>query len=126
MIAECENEINSSPTALAYQCINEVRSRAGIAALSGLSKDDFRQAVKDERAMELCFEFTRRFDLIRWGEYVSNMNALVARAKNGSDWKLGPANVFSYFQISDTYNYFPIPANEMAVNKLITVNNPGW
>lgn len=126
MIAECENEINSSPTTLAYQCINEVRNRAGIAALSGLSKDDFRQAVKDERAMELCFEFTRRFDLIRWGEYVSNMNALVARAKNGSDWKLGPANVFSYFQISDTYNYFPIPANEMAVNKLITVNNPGW
>lgn len=126
MIAECENEINNEPTALAYQCINAVRKRAGISELSNLSKDEFRQAVKDERAMELCFEFTRRFDLIRWGEYVQNMNALVARAQNGSDWKLGPANVYTYFQISDTYYYFPIPANEMAVNHLITENNPGW
>ena len=36
------------------------------------SKSDetgFRKAIKDERAMELCFEYTRRFDLIRWGDY---------------------------------------------------------
>lgn len=126
MIAEAENEVNAEPTQLAYDCINKVRGRVGIGSLSGLTKETFREAVKDERAMELCFEYTRRFDLIRWGEYVQNMNALVSRAQSGADWKLGPTNVYTYFQISSAYNYFPIPASEMAVNKLITTNNPGW
>ena len=127
MIAECENETHSQPTTEAYNCINEVRKRAGISKLpQNLDTEDFRQAVKDERAMELCFEMTRRFDLIRWGEYVQNMNALVSRAQTGYNWTLGPDNVFTYFNITETYNYFPIPALEMSVNKLITKNNPGW
>lgn len=127
MIAECENETHSQPTTEAYNCINEVRKRAGISKLSqNMNTEDFRQAVKDERAMELCFEMTRRFDLIRWGEYVQNMNALVSRAQTGYNWNLGPDNVFTYFNITEAYNYFPIPALEMSVNKLITKNNPGW
>ena len=127
MIAECENETHDQPTTEAYNCINEVRKRAGISNLpQNMDKEDFRQAVKDERAMELCFEMTRRFDLIRWGEYVQNMNALVSRAQTGYNWNLGPDNVFTYFDITETYNYFPIPALEMSVNKLITKNNPGW
>lgn len=127
MIAECENETHSQPTTEAYNCINEVRERADISALpQNMNTEDFRQAVKDERAMELCFEMTRRFDLIRWGEYVQNMNALVQRAQSGENWNLGPNNVHTYFNISEAYNYFPIPALEMSVNKLITKNNPGW
>lgn len=127
MIAECENETHSQPTTEAYNCINEVRKRAGISKLpQNLDTEDFRQAVKDERAMELCFEMTRRFDLIRWGEYVQNMNALVQRAQSGENWNLGPNNVHTYFNISEAYNNFPIPALEMSVNKLITKNNPGW
>ena len=91
-----------------------------------MNTETFRQAVKDERAMELCFEMTRRWDLIRWGEFKTNMNALVSRAKAGTNWKFGPSNVYNYFNVSDAYNYFPIPSSEMAVNKLITTNNPGW
>lgn len=128
MVAECENEINGAPTQLAYDCINEVRKRANITAIPDMSMDTetFRKAVKDERAMELCFEMTRRWDLIRWGEFKTNMNALVAEAKAGTNWKFGPSNVYNYFNVSDAYNYFPIPSSEMAVNKLITTNNPGW
>ena len=33
MIAECENETHSQPTTEAYNCINEVRKRAGISTL---------------------------------------------------------------------------------------------
>lgn len=126
MIAECENEVNGGPTDLAYDCINAVRERAGIAPLSNLGVESFRQAVKDERGMELCFEMTRRFDLIRWGEFTKNMNELAPRAQSGVNWTLGPSNVYTYFQVSDSYQYFPIPSSEMAVNKLITGNNPGW
>lgn len=129
MVAEAENEVNAAPTTLAYNCLNMVRERAGIAPLANLDKDSFRQAVKDERAMELCFEYTRRYDLIRWGEYVSNMNALAPRAAQGAggNWKTG-ANygIPNFFKITDTYNYFPIPDTEMSVNNTITENNPGW
>ena len=131
MVAEAENEISSSPTTLAYKCLNDVRNRAGIAPYEegSLSKEAFRQAVKDERAMELCFEHTRRFDLIRWGEYVKNMNELAPRALQGANanWATGPSySVYTFFQITDAYNYFPIPDSEMSVNKAITQNNPGW
>lgn len=127
MIAEAENEANNGPTTLAYDCINEVRERAGLDDLpEGQSQEVFRQAVKDERAMELCFEYTRRFDLIRWGEFVKNMQELVPLAQSGENWTQGPSNVYTYFQVSSTYNYFPIPDEEMSTNKAITQNNPGW
>ena len=52
MIAEAENEANDGPTALAYQCPKEVRDRAGLSELSDMTQAEFRQTVKDERAME--------------------------------------------------------------------------
>ncbi len=128
MVAECENETNAAPTKLAYDCINDVRRRANIALIpeNSMTTEQFRQAVKDERAMELCFEMTRHWDLIRWGEFVKNMNDLAPRAQAGINWSFGPSNVYTYFKVSDAYNYFPIPSSEIAVNKLITKNNPGW
>ena len=54
------------------------------------------------------------------------MNDLVDDAKSGRNWKFGTTNVYNYFNVSDAYNYFPIPSIEMAVNDLIKTNNPGW
>ena len=54
------------------------------------------------------------------------MNELIDYARAGGEWNQGPSNVYTYFQVSSTYNYFPIPDAEMAVNKAITSNNPGW
>lgn len=128
MVAETENELNAAPTALAYDCLNAVRRRAGISEMIGLDRDRFRTIVKEERAMELCFEMTRRSDLIRWGEYVEDMNALVSRAQRGADngeWSRGPVDVYTYFQISDTFYHLPIPEIERSVNKNIR-QNPGW
>lgn len=125
MAAEAENELKG-PTEDAYEYLNDVRKRAGAKKIENLNKETFRQMVKDERGRELCFEYTRRFDLIRWGEYVENMKALVNNARAGGEWNQGPTNVYTYFNISDTYNYFPIPDAELAVNKAITTNNPGW
>ena len=51
MLAEAENEAHQGPTDLAYECINEIRQRAGISKLEGLSYTDFQQAVRDERAV---------------------------------------------------------------------------
>src|SRR5690606_29838644 len=72
MFAEAENEMNG-PTEEAYDAVNQVRARAEAYAFTGLDQDDFRQAIRDERARELCFEGLRKFDLIRWGIFEQAM-----------------------------------------------------
>lgn len=127
MIAEAENEINNAPTPLAYDCINEVRDRAGIPVyVSGsMDKDTFRNAIKKERAMELCFEAIRRWDLIRWGDFYTEMQAMRPMV-NQDGWGTSYKYAANYYNVSQAYNYFPIPSLEMSVNKEINSNNPGW
>lgn len=65
--AEAINEVNDGPNAEAYRCVDIVRNRVGLADLpTGLSKEDFREAVLNERALEFAMEEVRWFDLIRW------------------------------------------------------------
>ena len=72
--AECENEV-SGPTGQAFQWINQVRSRAGLADLDQskfTTKDAlFEQIANVERPKEFGCEFGRGFDLIRWGFFYS-------------------------------------------------------
>ena len=69
------------PTAEAYWAVDEVRVRAGLEKLAdtspGLSQDDFREAVYEERRKELVFEYQRWFDLARRGPdyYVTKLTA---------------------------------------------------
>lgn len=79
LYAEALNEVNKGPVTEAFESVNIVRRRgfgldvnvpSSVADLSpGLSYEDFRQAVRDERAWELVGEGHRRQDLIRWGIY---------------------------------------------------------
>ncbi len=72
IVAEAENEMNG-PTPTAYQYINTIRKRARVDAsnpahvpdLSGLSKDQFREAVYLERKHELFEEGFAWYDLKR-------------------------------------------------------------
>ena len=76
MFAEAENELNG-PTVAAKEALSLIRERAfdkevwtekvtnyvdSVAA----SKDDFFNAIVDERAWEFGGEFLRKYDLIRW------------------------------------------------------------
>lgn len=107
LLAEAGNEVDG-PTQEAYDAINEVRQRAGLPALAaGLSQAEFRQKVRDERRHELYAEFQRRWDLIRWGNWLETMAA--ANRPRQEYQKL-----------------FPIATEEIASNALITENNPGW
>jgi len=79
MAAEIENELNGPADAKKY--LEEVRARACgedaaadfVAGLGG--QDAFRQAVRNERALEFCGEFLRKADLIRWGCLKSSLDA---------------------------------------------------
>ncbi len=119
MYAEAENEING-PTQAAYDAVNSIRKRARdenqngldeaselaeLPNLSGLSKDEFRQAVWKERDMELCFEGHHRWDLIRQNRFVEVINASSIAAKVTSNNML-----------------FPIPNLEILANPNLTQN----
>ena len=80
----------------------------------------------DERARELCFEGLRKFDLVRWGIYVQEMNN--AARKADTDSRAGSARekmTEVAKRITDRYIYFPIPQSELQLNKLMT-QNKGW
>lgn len=137
MLAEAENQVNG-PDQVAYNAINEVRRRgyglpidipSPLADLApGLSKDEFQQALEDERARELCFECLRRPDLIRWGIFMQTMQAASAQMQNDLNnngslhyASLGVTNAAS----SARYLLWPIPSSEISVNKGAT-QNPGY
>lgn len=65
--AEALNEFNSTPPAEAYIAVNTIRARSGQPDLpSGLTKEQFRVRVQNERAVELYFEDHRFWDIRRW------------------------------------------------------------
>lgn len=121
MYAEAENELNG-PTGAEW-ALNEVRERAKIAPKTGLDKESFRDAIKKERAMELCFEGIRRWDLIRWGEFYTTMRAMIPLTAE-AEWGTYPAAAAEYYKVTEAYVYFPIPDTEISGNPI--AQNPGW
>jgi len=118
MRAEALNEMNG-PTEEAYEMINAIRERARNrdgnsspsdvpADLSGLSKEEFRDAVIEERAIELGFEGHRWFDLVR-------TNRLVETIKE----------IHPGYPVSEKHKLFPLPKDELLLNDKLT-QNPGW
>ncbi|MDX9747173.1 MAG: RagB/SusD family nutrient uptake outer membrane protein [Paludibacter sp.] len=131
LIAEAENELNG-PTALAHDALNEVRQRAGVITFTAdngndfISKDDFRQEVRDERARELCFEGVRKMDLVRWGTFLSEMQQAANQAMNDSRATSRRAMMVEVAAKMTTRDLlFPIPQAELKLNNKMT-QNPLW
>lgn len=100
----------------------------------GLSGPDFLQAIKDERLRELNAEGLRRFDLIRWGNYVSDIKSFMDYAlannvnnslSNTSATSGNPNGLVGLQNISARHVLLPIPTYELNVNKALVQNN-GW
>ena len=118
--AECLNELDDTPGAITV--VNRVRTRAWGGTLpadkqwSGLSKDQFRINILDERMRELCFEGWRRMDLIRTGEFVNLI-------KERNPWTKAKGTI-SNFNVR-----WPIPESELKNNPNMDVTkdqNPGY
>ncbi len=70
LLAEAINEIQG-PNTEAYSLVKDIRTRAGLNEWpAGLTKDQFRNKLMDERLFELWWEGSRREDMIRWGTYI--------------------------------------------------------
>ncbi|MBB3696516.1 RagB/SusD family nutrient uptake outer membrane protein [Flammeovirga yaeyamensis] len=88
--AEASNEING-PTAEAIFQINRLRTRAGLTALvaSDLDQDSFRDAIWQERRVELNGEGKRKFDLIRTNrlKQLADGRDLYYHSSDNPEWK---------------------------------------
>ncbi|MEC3908815.1 RagB/SusD family nutrient uptake outer membrane protein [Tamlana sp. 2201CG12-4] len=136
MYAEAENEVNGAGrNALANESLAKIRRRAfktyevkwaleGAVTneddgfnfdYSGLSQEDFRNLIRDERARELPGEGLRRWDLLRWRLLYGNVSDLIGEEPEGEAWgNIQPHNVL-----------YPIPQREIDLNPLLT-QNPGY
>ena len=128
MYAEASNELNGV-TAEAYDCVKQVRDRAGIATkgIGSYDQGAFRELVRNERGRELCFESLRKYDLIRWGIYVEEMNDY-ARWTADERWTKNTkaayaASIGGY--VGERHVVLPVPSIELGVNTLL-VQNPLW
>lgn len=103
--AEAQTMADGAPNAMAYECVNKVRRRAGLDDLQvGLNQIAFRNAVIDEKGWEFCGEYCRWFDLVRT-EKVEEMN----QYKAADDLKpQGSIDKSKYFA--------PIPYTEVLLN----------
>ena len=102
--AEAANLAEGSPSTAAIQALNQVRVRAGLAALTGgINKDSFDKAVIDERNWELAFEHNRWFDLVRRNLLVSSMKS----------W---------YPDVNDNRKLLPKPSTELVLMKGLKQN----
>lgn len=133
--AEVINEVNGGPNELAYQLVNEVRTRVGLSKLApGMNYYQFLEAVLKERALELGFEEVRWFDLVRRNRQNDFTKSLYGLRSRGNDLNHPTAFTFEKFELAerfwasnwDTKWYLsPIPQHE--INKQYGMTqNPGW
>lgn len=104
LLAEAQNENGSATAEEILDLLDPIRIRAGLDVLDHAvisTQADIREAIADERRLEMAFEGQRWFDLVRTG---------TAQAELG-------------LTFDDSYYLFPIPTSEiLATNGIITQN----
>ncbi len=79
-----------------------------------------RKAVHFERKLELAMEGHRFFDLVRWGEAATTLNAYLSYEKKWIPYILGTQFT------KDKNEYFPIPQSQIDLSNNVLVQNPGY
>jgi len=105
LYAETLNE-NGTSASTVLPLLDDIRERAGLNSLTGTvsSQADVRQAIADERRLELALEGWRWFDLVRTG---------TAQAELGESF-------------DSQYYLFPVPISEILATNGVITQNPGY
>jgi len=119
LYAEALNELGQ--TAEAYQYVNLVRQRSGMATMQnaypaiGNNKDLFKTRLKTERMLELCGESVRWADLKRWGDLDTQAGVAEVALRDPD---------FKNFVVGKHIR-LPLPQIEVENNRNLT-QNPGY
>jgi starch-binding outer membrane protein, SusD/RagB family len=146
--AEAENELNG-PTTVAYTEFNKIRARARNAngtkrttpldLATGLTKDQFRAKIIDERAVEFFAEGQRWFDLVRmkgpdgkrmmqyqFETYIPGLpKGLPVFNTATNTWGGGKTDPTTIVPFTQKLLLQPIPFSELSANPKMT-QNPGY
>lgn len=130
--AEAQNEA-VGPDASVYDAVNKIRLRAAMPNLpAGLTQDEMRKRIRNERAVELAFENGRWFDIMRWGIGKDILNGQVKQIKiiKKTDGTLSYVEFNLPVLFDHTFvekqNYYPIPLGEVQKSNGILKQNSGW
>lgn len=121
--------------------INDIRNRVNLppVQLADVGTQALlRATVRKERRVELALEGFRYFDVIRWGTALQELNHTFTGVKlsdnpvapnyRGSGTTASPVDANMYYMFEtrtwDAHNrYFPIPQNDLNINKNLTQNS---
>ncbi|GAA4317445.1 RagB/SusD family nutrient uptake outer membrane protein [Mucilaginibacter gynuensis] len=139
LYAEALNEAEG-PGGDVYTYINRVRERAGLKTVQEAwttystsptkytTKEGMRAIIQRERALELCFEGGRFWDLLRWKAAGKELNA------NVTGWSISEDTPELYYREISIYSrqfvvprdyLWPIRESDLLVNQNL-VQNPNW
>lgn len=115
MYAEVLNELTGPEAALPH--LNAILTRAGLPALATSDVPDkasFQVVLEKERRLELSFENSRWYDLLRWGKAIQTMNSHF-KAIGRNNVTIAPHRVL-----------YPIPQREIDLTNGVITQNPGY
>ncbi len=115
MYAEAANEVGGTDnTTKALAALNSVRARARgtnstiLPNIVTVDQSVLRDAIRQERRVELGMEYDRFFDLVRWG---TAAQVLQSQGKN---------------YVAGKHELLPIPQSQIDLSKGILTQNPGY
>jgi starch-binding outer membrane protein, SusD/RagB family len=119
--AEVLARLNRPAEALVF--VNQVRARAGLPGLTGLSGDALLNAILQERAWELAGEGHRWLDLKRFGKASTIIPAHGAERKA----RVPRSSALSYDLGPNNYRLrYPIRPRDVDLSQCKIKQNPGW
>jgi hypothetical protein len=131
--AEATNEADGA-TGDVYNVLTQIRDRAGIlpgvdglyGIPAGLTQEQMRDLIHNERRIEMAFEEQRYWDLRRWKEAKDAMTQPVQGMVIIKAMTLN-YNIVNVLQpkFDDRQYFYPIPFDEVLKNSNM-VQNPGW
>lgn len=130
--AEAQNEA-VGPDASVYAAMNAIRARVNLPDLpAALSQSQMRDAIRQERRVELCFENKRFQDIIRWkiADQVltvdlHGMKIENTKPDNTGAWVYTPVGLNHPHAFKLRQYMHPIPQSALAQNKKL-VQTPGY
>jgi len=130
--AEAMNEAYGSEDAAdlgmtALQAVNMIRQRAGMPDFpAGMTQEQFRKKLRNERRVELAFEDHRFWDVRRWkiGSQTTNIKGITVQLNPFGGYLYEEKDVDKRIW-NEKMNLYPIPQKEIFINNNLT-QNPGW
>jgi len=131
--AEAQNEA-VGPDASVYNAINAIRNRVSLPNLpAGLSQSQMRDAIHQERRIELCFENKRLQDILRWkiADQVLTVDLHGMKIVNSSPtdnsgvWTYTPVGLNHPHGFKMRQYMHPIPQDALAQNPKL-IQTPGY